>query len=296
MKLITRKLHHARALILGRNSLANYISLKNILPPMLSQRKFICKKCHALDSCLFYHKAYECGTTKTILSTGLKVEFEEKTNHLTENQIQFFKKWDNLIYLEENNEENFRKEIWTMESEKREKMGRCFSHLKLLPNTMSCLPSKSISQYTYSFVRSEQYVNAKSFIESNINNGDPIMVSLESGPIALAIGYIKRIDSSSITVEVDKSLTQSQYSVKNSLNISGSLFRIDKDQLSGGSNIGRNNLIKLFIDPQCEKLRRLVVDLAEPFFSKSDSLLNNNRLNKYQFDAIHRVLSGNIKN
>ena len=124
MKIITRKLHHIRALIIGRNLLAQYIKSGNQLPPMLTHRKFTCQRCFALDACLFYHKAYENGTIKTVSSTGLQVELEEKTKHLTKDHIQFFKKWDSLISLEENGDEHIRREIWTLESDEREQLGR----------------------------------------------------------------------------------------------------------------------------------------------------------------------------
>lgn len=124
MKMISKKKHHIRALIIGRNALAQYIRSDNQLPPMLTHRKFICQRCYALDTCLFYHKAFEDGTCNSVKASGLKLEFEDKTKHLTNNHIQFFKKWDTLISLEENDDQNIRREIWSFESEEREKLGR----------------------------------------------------------------------------------------------------------------------------------------------------------------------------
>jgi DNA replication ATP-dependent helicase Dna2 len=124
MKMITKKIHHIRALIIGRNALAQYIKSGNQLPPMLTHRKFTCQRCYALDACLFYHKAFEDGTGNTVNQSGLKIEFEEKTKDLTDVHIQFFKKWDSLISLEEGDDEGIRREIWAFESEEREKLGR----------------------------------------------------------------------------------------------------------------------------------------------------------------------------
>ncbi len=124
MKMITKKMFHIRALIIGRNALAQYIKSGNQLPPMLTHRKFTCQRCYALDACLFYHKAFEDGTGNTVNQSGLKIEFEEKTKDLTDVHIQFFKKWDSLISLEEGDDEGIRREIWAFESEEREKLGR----------------------------------------------------------------------------------------------------------------------------------------------------------------------------
>ena len=94
---------------------------------MLTHRKFICQRCYALDTCIFYHKAYENGTQQSVSQSGLSLEFEDRTKTLTDQHIQFFKKWDSLISMEENDDESFRREIWTLQSEEREQLGRFVS-------------------------------------------------------------------------------------------------------------------------------------------------------------------------
>jgi DNA replication ATP-dependent helicase Dna2 len=50
--------------------------------------------------------------------------FNDKTEHLTQKHALFFEKWEKLISLEEQDLARFRREIWTLTSEMREKLGR----------------------------------------------------------------------------------------------------------------------------------------------------------------------------
>lgn len=52
------------------------------------------------------------------------MQFEDKTGHLTREQSEFFRKWEKLISLEEQELVRFKKEIWTMCAEERMKLGR----------------------------------------------------------------------------------------------------------------------------------------------------------------------------
>lgn len=57
--------------------------------------------------------------------------YSSKTSHLTPSQTAFFKKWENLLALEEQDTGRFRKELWTMGAAEREKHGRCFGSMAL---------------------------------------------------------------------------------------------------------------------------------------------------------------------
>jgi hypothetical protein len=50
--------------------------------------------------------------------------YEEKAGHLTENHVAFFRKWDDLLTVEEQDSGRFRSQLWTMTAAKREKSGR----------------------------------------------------------------------------------------------------------------------------------------------------------------------------
>ena len=165
--------------------------------------------------------------------------------------------------------------------------------MKILETRSESSNAKGIRQYTYTFVRSDTKYG--SLLDSSIKDNEPIVISSENGQVALAVGYVKNISALSITVEVDKSLNEVSPSSSNLSGVksTGALFRIDKDQLSGGSNISRNNLINLFIDPRSDKLRELIVDSKAPYFSSSNVDINDPRLNENQSNAVSKVLSGN---
>jgi DNA replication ATP-dependent helicase Dna2 len=50
--------------------------------------------------------------------------YQEKTDHLTANDVEFFQKWETLLTIEEHDMGRFRSQLWTMTAEKREKTGR----------------------------------------------------------------------------------------------------------------------------------------------------------------------------
>ena len=54
----------------------------------------------------------------------MQIDFEEKTGHLTKTHKAFFKKWERLISLEEQEVVRHKKEIWTLAAEERMKIGR----------------------------------------------------------------------------------------------------------------------------------------------------------------------------
>lgn len=59
--------------------------------------------------------------------------FEDKTGDVTEVHAAFFKKWEKLISLEEQELVRFKKEIWTLGAEERMKLGRCFASIRSSP-------------------------------------------------------------------------------------------------------------------------------------------------------------------
>jgi len=79
------------------------------------------------------------------------------------------------------------------------------------------------------------------------------------------------------------------------------LYRIDKDEMSSGINITRNNLLDLFRSQDKNiniyKLRKLIVDLEIPKFNKMEMIIPKHieeSLDPYQKNAVERALSGNI--
>ena len=173
---------------------------------------------------------------------------------------------------------------------------------------------KGISRFTYQLVRADSN-DTKSLIESGLHESDPIVISSEQGHIALSIGFIESLTPSAVTVYVDKPIvglprrapefeeTDNQDFVSQFVNHrkgqtytqDSTLYRIDKDEMTSGMSLIRDNLVSLFTQPGSEKMRRLIVDLEPPFFSGSQSKGLSQSTVQYNQDqrcAIQKVLSG----
>ncbi|KAG9081363.1 Tripartite DNA replication factor [Ceratobasidium sp. UAMH 11750] len=150
-----------RGLILGRNELAASIMHRRVLDesetlpvdieePQPDNGSFLpppidedhqCTRCYARDACTLYRAAVER------LPPSPVPKLMDKTSHLTPAQAEFFARWETLIALEEQDMVRFRKELWTMGAEKREKQGRCFA--RMVPGPCE----KHEGKFLYSFTR-----------------------------------------------------------------------------------------------------------------------------------------------
>jgi DNA replication ATP-dependent helicase Dna2 len=253
----------------------------------------------------------ENGTAE---STAIPIKYQERTGHLNAKHIEFFKHWDHLITLEEGDIRSARKELWSLSSKEREKLGRCFSGMKLIGSTTADNQSKGIGKYIYQFERAGL---GSSLLESSILVSNPIVISSEENHYALALGFVTSITPTTITCSVDRQLDgipKRLPSFNNELNqnfISKypafknpddfdsdgiTLYRIDKDELSNGMGLIRDNLISIFKYNERDRYRKLIVDLATPFFSNNDHDLNRleieKSLNMDQKAAVEKVLKG----
>lgn len=258
----------------------------------------------------------EGGTAET---SGVEKPFVEVTKHLTKKHKEFFKHWDSLLTKEEKDSVRFRREIWTMTSSYREAVGRCFGDLTIVPGSISISNSSTkINKYSYSFKR-KFTTPTSTFFDSQLCEGEPIVVSDEKGHFALAIGYMVKIQQSQITVQVDRRLhnartrqpgfEENERQIFNGILEVGEnlgdgsqsdsqdevLYRVDKDEFSNGMANIRNNLLQLFSPNTNDTHRRLIVDLEAPRFKPSSTayeLCSQSGLNDDQRDAISKVMSG----
>jgi len=53
--------------------------------------------------------------------------YDEKTGHMSSNDAVFFRKWETLLTVEEQEIGRFRSQLWTMTAKNREKTGRFVS-------------------------------------------------------------------------------------------------------------------------------------------------------------------------
>ncbi|KAI6145369.1 Dna2-domain-containing protein [Pisolithus tinctorius] len=313
---VPRGRNELRALIIARNEMAGYMTRRAkqnkvqeaFLPPTLDDER-ICKKCYALDTCMLYRKAVENAEDDSSPIAGI---YELKTSHLTPSQAEFFKRWEALITLEEQDAVRFKKELWTMNAQEREEKGRCFGSMIIDP---SYVPSQTggtgkIHRHTYRFVRARDGLAAEdypSLLNGHMTFGDAISISVEPELLALARGFILHLSPTEVVVGVDHELsimkiTSRLRALRKTKGRITPLFRIDKDELVSGLGRIRDNLAHLFYAEGDSKRLELVVDLRTPTFGDEQTTLDTLRdvpeyveatgyLNPSQLGAMARVLS-----
>ncbi|KAK6594130.1 DNA replication factor Dna2 [Botrytis cinerea] len=314
--------HELRHMIMQRNELACYVREKNAqLPPMLKKEN-MCGRCYAKNTCFIYHKLADDGNGET---SGMKEKFDEVVKHLTPKHKEFFLKWDDLLTKEEKDSLKFRRELWTMLSSEREKLGRCFSNVIIEEGSAyEDQNNEKINRYRYTMIKPKNTAAPGfSFMDSQIIVGEPIVISDEKGHFALAKGYVTNVRKNRITVAVDRRLHNARIrqpgfdETNNQVFASimevaaeGStpadsigkiredpiLYRLDKDEFSNGLATVRNNLIQIMTEGPfgSREIRSLVVDLNPPRFkphSTQYTLKDRSCINVDQRRAIEKVMS-----
>ncbi|GAB5585844.1 DNA replication endonuclease-helicase Dna2 [Umbelopsis nana] len=299
-----------RGLIIGRNALASAFKDSQHLPPMI-KNLHTCQRCYSIDACVIYHKSHERGSNR---SSGLGKIFGDKTNHLIDTHVEFFRQWERLIQLEEGDTHRIRKDIWEAESAAKEKIGRCWCHLELVGKSTH---PDDVGQHVYEFRRHRDMLDADDAdkvaeLHTHMSIGDPIVVSSETDHINLGIGFVARVRSNTVSVSLtrpfrglpsrittyfDEKENQTFVGIKDSPRRDTTHYRIDRDEISSGMGLVRNNLLTLFLkkeDGGDAKRRRLIVDLEEPRFHTNKSYIDqhsNQHLNADQLRAADQVLN-----
>ena len=288
---------------------------ESFLPPPIDDER-ICKRCYVQDTCFLFRKTHpnhfaaEQGQKNVKfdppIPTFLSGVFEAKTSHLTPSQTEFFRDWERLLALEEKDLVRFRKELWTLGAEEREKKGRCFAGMVIINSERPKKVLKGmndnfadmeeeiglgnnkdgkIHRYTYTFARSTKWtassssasksgIPAQSLLSGHLNVGDPITVSAEP-LLALARGFILELTPSEVVLGVDHALDIESIRAKlrttsSAPKVADVVFRIDKDELFGGMARIRSNLAQLFYVDGDRRRLELVVDLRRPIFAQPD--------------------------
>ncbi|KAF8123075.1 DNA replication factor Dna2-domain-containing protein [Mycena galopus ATCC 62051] len=268
------------------------------LPPTIDDER-VCKRCYALDTCMLYRK-----TVENVVDTNSPIAdiYDLKTGHISQSHAAFFKQWEALLSLEEQDAVRFKKELWTMGAEEREAKGRCFSAMLLDPSYSpeSPLKTSKIHRFTYRLTRAP---TSPSLLNGHINTGDPITVSVEPNLLALARGFVLDLTQSSVIVGVDHELSLQTIATRVSRFRPAGLgftavpvFRVDKDELYGGMGRMRDNLAHLFYADGDARRLELVVDLKPPVFAEGPTLPAHlarhfEHLNPNQRNAMEKVLA-----
>jgi DNA replication ATP-dependent helicase Dna2 len=312
--------------------------------PNLLKTPFKCNKCYAQQSCFTYHALKENGTAETAgmaddNKKNHSLVWQEAVGHLLQSRTQdagrvetlrrWYTKWDRLLTFEEGDQFRMRKELWTMSSAERQRVGRCFGNLILKHDGSTSTRAAGgdvdgvggkINRYTHSFIRAAASDSASFMEATQLVVGEPIVVSSEQGQWALANGYVMAVTQHELQVAVDRKLgdargrlrdfdDQSNQAFRGIMNASGVpqvnwsegkkplLYRVDKDEFSNGLALVRNNLLTLMSPhPIHTKLREQIVFGAPPTFtttSTSGNAVHESTMNDDQRKAVNTVLSAN---
>lgn len=313
-----------RHMVMQRNELASYVRERRQLPPML-RNPFKCGRCYAKTSCFLYHKLAEDGTTET---AGVKDKFDQVAGKLRPPHQDFFKKWDDLLTKEESEVFKYKRELWTMLSHHREKVGRCFAEVVIeRGSSHEQENAEKINRFSYTFVKASLKPGF-SFNESQITTGEPIVISSEQGHFALANGYVTKVSPSRISVAVDRKLQgarKRQHGFDERVNQSFRgimevgkhtlsrpnrkdeeeeeeeqvVYRLDKDEFSNGMATVRNNLLAIMDDNvyRSYELRSLIIENVPPAFKPTPTTYTLSgppsqlHINSDQRAAIDKVMS-----
>lgn len=245
------------------------------------------------------------------MSSPIADTYAVHTSHLTDEQSAFFRKWEALISLEEQDLVRFKKELWTMGAIEREKKGRCFGSMlvdrSFSPPNLEASNSLSgkIHRFTYKFLRSPTPSGTvNSLLNGHLGVGDAISVSVEPHLLAYAQGFIVDLTQRSVTVGIDHDLDddilRALIQRRTGIKVEEVVFRIDKDELFAGMSRIRGNLAQLFYADGDTRRLELVVDLKRPEFDDSPAALAEVRrildqyttgLNSSQQEAIIKALT-----
>ena len=272
-----------RALMMSRNELAHFLAkqrstlaseetTESFLPPTIDSARE-CKMCYASDACMLYRRAVDEVAPSD--DDPIQELYEQKAGHLTEKDAAFFKKWENLLAIEEGDITRFRSQLWTMTAAKREKTGRCFSDMLISSYSNDIGKSLAkIHRHSYTFVRATEYTPSgaihPSLLSGHIAKGDPVNLSIEPDLLCLSRGFVTELTPSSVTVGVtyviDTKALLARSSRRHAMAGDQVVFRIDKDEMASGMVKMRSNLASLFFENGNEHLRRLLVDHYAPRF------------------------------
>ncbi|KAF8184796.1 Dna2-domain-containing protein [Pholiota molesta] len=233
--------------------------VEHFLPPPIDEER-ACARCYALDTARTKNRP---STPDPALPAG-RLPREDGAPYPA--QTAFFRTWEALLALEER------------DCVERERRGRCWGGMvlrslddrgdadaeleELEPGAgeWGVENQRKIHRYTYAFRRARawdalptptQGGDASSLLHGHLGVGDPVTVSVEPNMLALARGYILRLDPA----EVELGARWDEV-----------VFRIDKDELFGGMARVRGNLAQLFYADGDRKRLELVVDLRKPVF------------------------------
>ena len=184
------------------------------------------------------------------------------TSHLTNEDLDYFRKWDRLIDLEKHaNSKDSAIKSWLIEAREKESSdGNCISSLLLDESNIMALASSKEERISLRFKRAPNETKL-SLLTSAIENGNYVLLSTDSPFLAKRRGYthkmhilkgfITHIGDQRIEVSVSK---RDLIHVKRLSEACGNeelRFRLDKDEFSSGMGLLHQNLVNFLTLGEC---------------------------------------------
>ena len=261
MKYVTMTNFVRNDLLMQRNELVHYYKYLENGPRTRSNTSF-CSKCeHLLDCCLL-GKLYE--PEKIASFETYQPDLVLNTlSHLDEKQIIFFKRWIDMIYLEERKVKDSRDSLfWNQNAIDLEANGKAIA--KLVLHTIKD------SSYEYTFRRSDNYRNLGPLpvdiqFYKNVNRMT-LSVENEDGKfekISFVNGVITSIDDNFLTVQLDEHIKEDYFN---------KLFRLDILPIQPNFTYLYTSLLCLMDKEANSKfLRELIIENRKPAFEPLES-------------------------
>uniref|UniRef100_A0A2K5Y656 DNA replication ATP-dependent helicase/nuclease DNA2 n=1 Tax=Mandrillus leucophaeus TaxID=9568 RepID=A0A2K5Y656_MANLE len=256
------------------------------LPQIIEEEK-TCKYCSQMGNCALYSRAVEQQMDGSSVPIVMLPKIEEETQHLKQTHLEYFSLWCLMLTLESQSKDNKKnhQNIWLMPASEMEKSGSCIGHLIRTEHVKTICDG----QYLHNFQRKHGAIPV-----TNLLAGDRVIVSGEERSLfALSRGYVKEINTTTVTCLLDRNLSVLPESI---------LFRLDQEEKSCDIETPLGNLSKLMENTfVSKKLRDLIIDFREPqFTSYLSSVLPHDAkdtvacilkgLNKPQRQAMKKVL------
>lgn len=271
-----------KSLINLRNRISMYLQPgRHELPDLM--RLLQCDRCTIQSTCMTINKLVENGTPEhSGLNDGV---YEELTEHLKgkQNYVDFLQYWDALLSKEEAFAARYNRHLWVLTSKEREsEQGKALSRLVIVKSNDK---DESSKEFIYTFIRADKGAHVP-MDSTQISKYDKIMVSDEAGHFALAQGYVRNVNSDSITIATRRRIILTELKTDRfhragvlrpsqpSTQPKGDavVFRIDKDEMYYGMGVARFNLVNLFLASGDSIRRRLIVDLEPPRYLASGAI------------------------
>ncbi|XP_070220770.1 DNA replication ATP-dependent helicase/nuclease DNA2 isoform X2 [Bos mutus] len=255
--------------------------------PQIIEEQQTCKYCSQMGNCALYSRAVEQQMEDSSVPTSMWPKIKEETQHLKPIHLEYFSLWCLMLTLESQSKDNKRnyQHIWLMPASEMEESGSCIGSLIRIEHVKTVCDG----QYLHNFQRKNGAIPI-----TNLMAGDRIILSGEERTLfALSRGYVKEINSTTVTCSLDRNLSGLPEST---------LFRLDQEEKNCDIDTPLGNLSKLMENTRAsQKLRDLIIDFREPqFISYLSSVLPHEAkdtvacilkgLNKPQRQAMKKVL------